>query len=251
MLRIVIITEEDPIYVLRFFETFFDAYPRSEIDVCAITVSSAFAEPLAKTVRRMWSFYGPADFLRLGARYARSRIGGRTISKLARDEGIPELATRSVNDPDYVARLRALKPDVIVSVAAPEIFKAELLGSARLGCVNLHSGMLPRYRGMMPVFWQMQQGERDATVSVHEMVPKLDAGDLLATARFPIRSADRLDRVIVGTKRLAARLLIDVLRDLAAGRAVRQPPPTEGAGYFTFPTRADAGDFRARGHRLL
>ena len=73
-----------------------------------------------------------------------------------------------------------------MSVAAPEIFLPELLNIPRLGYINLHSGRLPSYRGMMPTFWQMLRGEQAITISVHRMAQKLDLGDVLATQSFPL-----------------------------------------------------------------
>ena len=161
------------------------------------------------------------------------------------------LATPSVNDPGYVERVRRLRPDVIVSVAAPEILKEELLASARIGCVNLHSGRLPKYRGMMPTFWQMLNSEPAVTVTVHEMAPRLDAGAVLGTAEHPIHANDRL-RPPDGRRQAGrARLLIRVLRELKAGTARPQPMDMANASYFSFPGREEARELRKLGHSLL
>ena len=175
-------------------------------------------------MRRMQAFYGLWGVLRQGTRFIQARLRGRSIEALARGMGVPVIPARSVNRAEYIERVRAMSLDVIVSVAAPEIFKAELLAVPRLGCINVHCGRLPAYRGMMPTFWQMLRGEPAATITVHAMVGKVDAGDVLATQAFPIEPHDSLDRVILGTKRQSARLLISVLRDLRAERA--QPKPS-------------------------
>jgi methionyl-tRNA formyltransferase len=250
-LRVVIITEDDPLYVIRFFEVFFAQLPRHEFEIAAITISRAFHESLFKTARRMLRFYGLRDFLRLCWRYGWAKIKRNSIASLAKHYQVPLLVASSVNDAAYLQRLRELKPDVVVSVAAPEIFRSPLLELPRLGCVNIHSGRLPRYRGMMPNFWQMLHGERCATVSVHKMAAKLDAGDVIATIEIPLRDNDCLDRVIVETKRAGATLMIDVLRQLARGRAGGTPLDMSQAGYFKFPAPADVKAFRQRGHRLL
>jgi methionyl-tRNA formyltransferase len=248
---VLFVTEDDPLYVIKFFEVFFAEYPRDELDVCGVTMDQAFHEPIWKTARRMLRFYGPIDFVRLGLRFARAKLSGRSIARLARDAGIDEVPATSVNDGAYVATVRELAPDVIVSVAAPEIFRADILGAARIGCVNIHSGRLPAYRGMMPNFWQLLRGERHATVTVHEMVEKLDAGDVLATLETPLRERDSLERVITVTKQEGARLMIDVLRRLAAGTAEPRPLDMSDAGYFSFPQPSDVKTFRKRGHRML
>lgn len=250
-LRVLFVTEDDPLYVIQFFAVLFDAYPRSEIEICGITIGQAFNEPLRTTLRRMLRFYGPWGTFRQGLRFLSSRLRGRSIESLAASAGIPLVATHSVNEPEYLQKVRAIAPHVIVSVAAPEIFKPELLGLPPLGCINIHSGRLPAYRGMMPTFWQMLRGESAVTITVHCMAEKLDAGDVLATRSFALRASDSLDRVIRETKREGARLVLRVLRDLRNGKAEPQPLTMDGSEYFSFPQRDDVRAFRRRGHRLL
>jgi methionyl-tRNA formyltransferase len=250
-LRLHFVTEDDPLYVVSFFEVFFAEYPREEFDVVGMTIDRAFREPRRAIVRRMLRFYGPRDFARLLLRFAGARIRRRSIAAVAQREEVPLLATNSVNDPDYIRRLREISPDIIISVAAPEIFRDEIITVPRLGCVNIHSGRLPTYRGMMPTFWQMRAGEPHATVTVHELVRTLDAGDVLGTLEYPVLESDSLDRVMIGTKREGARLMIDVLRQIRAGQVRPKPLDMADASYFSFPSREDVEEFRRRGHRLL
>ena len=251
-MRLLFVTEDDPLYVIHFFDVFFREYPRDEL-----RDRGHHGQPARSTSRR-----SP----RLGARcasmasrtsrgccgrFAAVKLRRRSIEALARKESLPVLATPSVNDPGYVDRVRRLRPDVIVSVAAPEIFKEELLASARIGCVNLHSGRLPKYRGMMPTFWQMLNSEPHITVTVHEMAPKLDAGAVLGTVEHPIHANDRLARLMIEGKREGARLLIRVLRELKAGTARPQQLDMANASYFSFPGREEARELRRLGHSLL
>lgn len=251
-LRVLLITEDDPLYVVKFFEVFFAEYPRDEVELVGITISEAFHEPIWKTAQRMLRFYGPVDFVRLCARFVGVKLRGYNIAKLASEAGVPRVETGSVNDEAYVARVRdEICPDVIVSVAAPEIFRKGILGAARERCINIHCGRLPIYRGMMPNFWQLLHGENAATLTVHEMVEKLDAGGIIQTSEFPLRERDSLDRVIVGTKQESARLMIEVLRRFAAGPVEAEPLDMTGKKYFSFPQPKDVKEFRQRGHRML
>ena len=251
-LRVLLVTEDDPLYVVKFFEVFFAEYPKDTIELIGITISEAFHEPIWKTAKRMLSFYGPVDFVRLCFRFVGVKLRGYNIGKLAREAGVPLVETHSVNDEAYVAKVRdELAPDVIVSVAAPEIFKEGILGAAKRRCINIHCGRLPIYRGMMPNFWQLLHGETAATLTVHEMVEKLDAGGILATREFPLRERDSLDRVIVGTKQESARVMIEVLERFASGEVVATPLDMTGKKYFSFPKPKDVREFRKRGHRML
>lgn len=250
-LRLLFVTEDDPLYVIRFFEVFFAEYPEDEIEIVGVSVQEAFHEPIWKTARRMLRFYGPVDFVRLCARYLKVKLRGDSIARLAERRGLPLVPCGSVNDPAYVERVRALGVDVVASVAAPEIFRKGILETPALGCINIHSGRLPVYRGMMPNFWQLLHGEKHAVVTVHEMVEKLDAGGVLGTLEWPLKARDSLDRVITGTKRDGARLMIDVLLRMKRGQAPAEPLDMTHKGYFSFPQPKDVKAFRKRGHRML
>lgn len=251
-LRVLVVTEDDPLYVVKFFEVFFAEYPRDRIDLIGITISEAFHEPIWKTALRMLKFYGPVDFVRLCFRFASVKLRRYNIGRLAREAGVPLVETHSVNDQAYVEKVREeIRPDVIVSVAAPEIFREGILNAAGQRCINIHCGRLPIYRGMMPNFWQLLHGEPAATLTVHEMVEKLDAGGIVQTREFPLRDRDSLDRVIVGTKQESARLMIEVLERFAAGPVEAEPLDMTGKKYFSFPQPADVRRFRKRGHRML
>jgi methionyl-tRNA formyltransferase len=250
-LRTLVITEDDPLYVVRFFEVFFAEVPKERIEIVGVTVSRAFHEPITKTAKRIWRFYGTVDFLRLLPRYIAAKLFGTSIGKLAAKYGFREIPAASVNGEDYLKIVRELNPDVIVSVAAPEIFKKPLLSIPRYGCINIHSGRLPKYRGMMPTFWQLKNGEPHVTVTIHEMVEKLDAGGIIATLEFPLEKSDSLHRVITGTKQAGARLMLTVLSSIDGAAPKATPLDMSDASYFKFPQPDDVKAFRARGHRMI
>jgi methionyl-tRNA formyltransferase len=250
-LKLLFVTEDDPLYVVEFFAVFFAEYPRADFEIVAVTVDRAFHEPLWKTVKRMWRFYGAVGFIRQGLRFVGRKLRGRSIERLAKANGITLLPTDSVNTEAYAKSVEQLKPDLVISVAAPQIFKERLLRSATWGCINIHAGQLPTYRGMMPNFWQMRYGEPHATVTVHEMAAELDAGRVLGTRTVPIQSQDSLGRLMRETKREGARLMIEVLKDIKAGTIEPEPVDMGSPGYFSFPKPDDVAAFHAQGHRLL
>jgi len=250
-LKIFFITEDDPIYVIEFFKVFLAEYSPADFEICGMTIDQAFHENIGRTLRRMTRFYGAWGVVRQGLRFLRARILGDTVKALAQSKRLPMVPAASVNDAEFLRRLKTKQLDLIVSVAAPEIFAADLLTLPRLGCINIHSGKLPNYRGMMPTFWQMLRGENAITISVHKMAQKLDAGDILATQSFPLRNTDSLDRVIKATKREGARLLLRVLRDLRKEQARPVPIDLAQSAYFSFPKPSDVREFRKRGHRLI
>jgi methionyl-tRNA formyltransferase len=250
-LRVLFVTEDDPIYVVQFFSVFFDEYPRDKLDIIGITIVDAFHEPIWKTAWRMFRFYGLIDFVRLSIRFIGVKIRRKSIKTEAQKHNIDLISASSINDQEYIQTASNLVPDVIVSVAAPEIFRRGILDVPRIKCINIHSGRLPVYRGMMPNFWQLLHGEPHATITVHEMAEKLDAGGILKTLEYPLKEYDSLDRVIVGTKQEGARLMMDVLTSIGEGSVKATPLDMSNASYFSFPKPKDVRALRKRGHTML
>lgn len=261
-MKIAFLTQEDPFYVRVFFEEFFARSPRIE-DIVAVYLAPPMGKRSLKALaRQMYEFYGPIDFARMGLRYVvhkllahrpMQRHAGRfySVAQVCRAYGVPVECVASVNDPVFHAKLCALAPDAIVSVACPQIFRGALIAIPRLGCLNIHNGPLPRYRGMLPNFWQMYHDECMAGTTIHRINEGIDEGAILVQSQTPINSGETLDALICRTKRHGARMMIDALEALGRGDLRERENVTGEGSYFSFPTRADVREFRRRGLRLI
>ena len=260
-LRVHIITEEDPFYLPVFFCEFFATLPRERIDILGIDITPPLNQPTRQALaRKLYRFYGGLDFVRLAGRFAivkaldllapRSLWCG-TINRLAARNQIPCRVVHDVNAPEYVGEMRRVAPDLLVSVAASQIFKRDLLSVPRLACVNVHTGPLPAYRGMMPVFWQMYDKRKSITVTLHTMTPDIDVGSVLLQREVPLNGDRNLDLVIRKMKREGARTLVELLDRYHTGSV--RPVAMNGhqAQYHSFPGRAEADRFRHMGYRLV
>ncbi len=257
-MRIVFITCDDVFYLPRFFSRVFD-------DWAAETAALVLLPPLRDlktTVRRSYDLYGPWGFLKNSLRYGLRKSAGRflpwlpacrglSVEGVARAQSIPVLRPGSVNAPDFVANVRdTLRPDLIVSVAASQIFKAPLLAIPSRGCINIHGALLPRYRGMLPSFWTLFNGEHEGGVTVHYMNPGIDDGSIIAQRRFPIHDDDTVETLIGRSKALGAELLSDVLGAIKRGDVATAPNNAAEGTYYSFPTRTDVRTLRARGRAV-
>lgn len=259
-MRIAVATQEDPFYIPPALHQLGEIRGR---DIVGLIVLPAFNEGLTRTVRRLVRFYGPLDFLRLACRYGRAeildllnRVGPvarpYSAADVARRHRIPLYRPENINSAEFRKVLRTeVRPDLLVSLAASQVFGRDLLAIPPLGSINLHSGSLPRYQGMMPNFWTLANGEPEATVTVHYMAESLDAGDIILERPVPIDPGDSLHNLIVRSKEAGVRALAEAVEQVEQGRAHRQPMDVEHATYFSFPTRADARRLRAQGHGLL
>jgi len=254
VVRTVAITQSDPFFTGRFFEVFLEEAPGTGVEVVEVVLLRNFNESRTALLRRVAGFYGLVDTARLAARYVGAMIAERrgslrSVEAIAARHGVPVRNLPSINDAAYLATLAQRQVDVLLSVAAPEILREQALTSAPY-VLNVHNGRLPDYRGMMPTFWAMSNGEDEVIVTVHEMAKGIDTGRVIAEFPVPIGPKDTAFDVSRNAKAVAGR---EVARLLGTIRSPREPrPPSESAGsYYGFPTRADARLLRARGRRLL
>jgi methionyl-tRNA formyltransferase len=265
MLTVLVITQEDPFYIPHFFRTFCRMHGdhANRITIKEVVIQPSFGESKLQLARRMLEFYGWADFLRLLGRYASQkaqllserlqiREAPTSIAGICRQHQIAVRVEADVNRPDFVDWIREAGIDLIVSVSAPQIFKQPLLQAPRYGCINIHNGRLPDYRGMLPNFWQMLNREAHSTTTIHTMVAKLDAGGIVWEEKTPIQPGMKLDTLIRQTKEKSAEALWRVLEDLAQTQKLTIIREIAGKGsYYSFPTQRDAKRLRAAGHSLL
>jgi methionyl-tRNA formyltransferase len=253
MTNVVVVSQDDPFYVPKFFAEFFPALA-DDVTVEAVVELDPFDEPFHDLLQRMLALYGPVNFVRQGLRYVTRRvadgIGGRqySIETVAGEYGIPVHQRSSVNTAGFREYLRDHDVDVVLSVAAPEIFDAETLAEPNWGCLNVHTADLPKYRGMLPTFWALYHDEDEIGVTVHTMTTEVDDGDVVAKTSFPADGS--LDDVISAGKRQGGRLAASALQAVHDG-TVETRPMTGESSYFSFPSAADRQEFRRRGNRLL
>ncbi len=175
--------------------------------------------------------------------------GGRGIGAAARAARIPLVDVEDVNGVACHAALAAVRPDVILSFHFDQIFTPETLALARLGGVNIHPSLLPRHRGPIPAFWALQEGPDATGVSLHRLVARIDAGQVLAQRAVPLSAGVSASTAARLLHEAASPMIDDVLRALAEGTALGEAPPP--LPYCGFPTAAEIGAARRRGVRLV
>ncbi|MBO7147656.1 MAG: bifunctional UDP-4-amino-4-deoxy-L-arabinose formyltransferase/UDP-glucuronic acid oxidase ArnA [Lentisphaeria bacterium] len=163
----------------------------------------------------------------------------RSVAELASAKGIELCAPENPNHPLWVERVREMQPDFIFSFYYRHMLGKELLSIPRLGAINLHGSLLPKYRGRVPINWAVIRGEKETGVTLHYMTEKPDAGDILAQERFPIGENDTALDVHLNAAKAAAELLKKALPQLKNGslKAVKQDESQ--AEYFHGRTPAD------------
>jgi methionyl-tRNA formyltransferase len=153
------------------------------------------------------------------------------VKRAALEAGLPVLQPVTLKDPAEEAVLAALAPDVMVVAAYGLLLPPSILAVPRLGCVNIHASLLPRWRGAAPVQRALLAGDAATGPSLLRLEAGLDTGPVYVTERLPIGPRDTAATLTAALATQGAALLLQVLAALEAGTAVAAPQPGEGITY--------------------
>jgi methionyl-tRNA formyltransferase len=159
------------------------------------------------------------------------KVTDAPVKATARLHGIPVYQPDRLRDPEVTDTLRAKAPDAGVVAAYGKLIPADLLSLPRLGMVNVHASLLPKYRGAAPVHRAIINGDTETGVTIMQVVEALDAGDMLARSVRPIGPDETSEEVERALAEDGARLLIDVLDQIEAG-TVRAVPQDSAASTY-------------------
>jgi methionyl-tRNA formyltransferase len=155
-----------------------------------------------------------------------------SVRKWAEEQKIPVHCPANVNRPDWISRIAALRPEMIFSFYYRHMLNEDLLQIPARGAYNLHGSLLPTYRGRCPVNWVLVRGETRTGVTLHHMVAKADAGDIVGQRAVPIQRTDTALTLYHQMCVAAAELMDELLPLLNAGTAPRIPQDLSLGSYF-------------------
>lgn len=151
------------------------------------------------------------------------KLQASPVKECALSHDIPVFQPLKLRDGEAMGYLQALDPELIVVAAYGRILPSSILDYPAMGSINVHSSLLPKYRGAAPINWAILQGETETGVTIMHMAPELDAGDIIAQASTPIGPDETAPELFVRLAVLGAELLVKTVADLARGEALRTP----------------------------
>ena len=151
------------------------------------------------------------------------KVSDAPVKALALEHNIPVFQPDRLRPPEVAEQLRAWRPDVAVVAAYGRIIPEHLLTIPRLGMINVHASLLPKYRGAAPVHRAVMNGDSETGVTIMRVVKELDAGPMFAKVTRPIGPDETSDVVEDALAGLGAQLLVAVLAQMAAGTAREEP----------------------------
>lgn len=153
------------------------------------------------------------------------------VKEEAEKRGIPVLQPESVRTEEFAAELAAFHADLFVTAAYGKILPERILGLPRLGCVNVHASLLPRYRGAAPLWWAILNGETESGVTTMLTDAGMDTGDILLARKLPIGENMTTGELGEALSRLGAELITETIDGLLGGSIRPVPQRGEEATY--------------------
>ena len=145
------------------------------------------------------------------------------VKEKALERGLTVYQPDKIRDPAFLDLLRQLKPDAIVVVAFGKILPKAVLDLPRYGCINVHASLLPKYRGAAPIQWAVIDGEKESGVTTMYMDVGLDTGDMIDKTVVPLDAKETGGSLHDKLAAAGAALLVETLKKLEDGTAVRIP----------------------------
>lgn len=145
------------------------------------------------------------------------------VKACALAHGIPVYQPDTLRDAAAMELIGSLDPELMVVAAYGKLLPDEILAYPHYGCINVHSSLLPRYRGAAPINWAVLNGEAETGVTIMYMAHALDAGDIISQARTALPEDEDASTLYHRLAALGGELLVQTVDDMAAGRAGRTP----------------------------
>lgn len=151
------------------------------------------------------------------------------VKECALSHGIPVFQPVKLRDGAALEQIKALGPQLIVVAAYGRILPQDILDCPPLGCINVHSSLLPKYRGAAPINWAILNGDKETGVTIMRVAPELDAGDILTQVRTEIGPEETAPELTKRLAELGAKALVETVEAIGQGTASGTPQDGDAA----------------------
>jgi methionyl-tRNA formyltransferase len=259
MLRVFIITQEEPFFIPKMINKLTHEGGSFRIVGATVLKPHRKNKSIRHWARERTKIYSWKELFiaLLGFTMAKThrlifrKSGKHSPSALFNKKRIPLYRTHDINSNAYLNEIKKINLDIIFSISCPQIFQEELLNTPKHGCYNAHGTLLPRHRGVFGSWWTLYSGDRVAGSTIHKMVSKLDAGDIVWQQEFPVEATDTQYAIAFKTKRDMTNGLLWVLSQLYSGNKLQPILSPYSPSYHKAPTKLMGEDFRKKGLRII
>ena len=254
-MRIIIVTQDEPFYLSKSLKYFIELLPEKyKIVGCVVSSASPFGKQQSffqKAVQTLHVF-GLNFFVYYTIRYIFSKFNIKnSLHSILKKNNISRIVLHdSINHQESVRLLKEYKPDLLISILGNQIFKHEIINLAPQGCINLHTALLPKYRGLMPTFWVMKNDEKYTGVSVFYVNEGIDTGPIIIQKRVEIGDRTQ-EELIKHTKKIGMEAIVEAVEKIASGDVQTLKNNDSEMTYYSFPKREDVEIFKNRNKKFF
>lgn len=246
-MRLLIITQNEPFYLKKNLTFFIQSIElKHDLVACVLTPPSPFAKKQSFIVKLTNTFkiFGARFFLYYSFQYLKSLLSNNSVKSILKKNDIPIIKLEgSINNKSNLKLISEFKPDLLVSILGNQIFKKPLIDLAPKGCINLHTALLPKYRGLMPTFWVLKNNEEYTGVSVFYVDEGIDSGPIIVQQKIKIGNQTQR-QLISNTKKLGMECILKAIELIEKDQVELIPNPDPEQTYYSFPTRKDVLEFK-------
>jgi methionyl-tRNA formyltransferase len=254
-MRIIIISQNEPFYLADNLNYLIKSLPKhSEIVACVANDASPFGkkESFIQKAKKTYKIFGFRFFVFYAIKFILSKFNKtKKIDYVLENFNIPKIKLKkNINHKDSVSLINSFKPDLLISILGNQIFKEQIFNLAPKGCLNLHTALLPKYRGLMPTFWVLKNNEKYTGVSVFYVDKGIDSGPIVVQEKVEIGDRTQ-EQLIKHTKKIGMNCIlraIDLIHENNIDLIDNNP---EDKTYFSFPTKEDVKIFRNQGKNFF
>ena len=254
-MRIIIITQDEPFYLSRSLDYLISLLPNKySIVGCVVSSVSPFGkqETFLQKAMRTLNVFGWKFFMYYTFKFIISKLNrNNSIASLLKRNGIEQIILgQSINHKRSILKLKKYKPTLLISILGNQIFNQEIIDLAEKGCINLHTALLPKYRGLMPTFWVMKNNEKFTGVSVFYVNKGIDTGPIIIQKRVEISDRTQ-EELIKYTKRIGMEAIVEAVKIIEEGDVQTLKNDDDQMTYYSFPTREDVLVFKNNNKRFF
>ena len=254
-MKIVIITQNEPFYLADNLRYLIEILPKhSEIVGCVVADVSPFGkkETFLQKAKKTYDVFGFTFFTHYAAKFIQSKFDKtKQVDSVLEGSNIPKIVLeKPINQKESVDTIKSYEPDLLISILGNQIFKEPIISLAPKGCLNLHTALLPKYRGLMPTFWVMKNDEKYTGVSVFFVDESIDSGPIIVQEKVEVGDRTQ-EELIKYTKKLGMEAIAKSVDLIEKDEVNLIENDAEKKTYYTFPTREDVKVFLSRGKRFF
>lgn len=254
-MRIVIITQNEPFYLAKNLDYLYEILPKhSSIVGCVVNDVSPFGkkESFYEKAVKTYKIFGAGFFWHYSVKFISSKFSkANNVLKWLKGKEIPLITLeKSINHPDSIAQIESYQPDLLVSILGNQIFKKPVIALAPKGCINLHTALLPKYRGLMPTFWVLKNKEKHTGASVFFVDEGIDSGPIIVQKKIEIGNKTQ-EELIGYSKKIGMEAIAESIDLIEKDEVELIENNAAEKTYFTFPTKVDVQAFKEAGKKFF